>query len=273
MLEPEADGFRNYLPGSCACRPRSCWSTGRSCSGLTAPEMTVLVGGLRVLGANHGERGHGVLHRAPGPADQRLLRQPARHDQRLEGGRRQRRRGISSAPTARAASETLARDPHRPGVRLQLASCARSPRSMPRRATSEKFVQRLRQGLDQGDERRPVRSWQGHRALTRDTPAGDIPLCRHKSPVPGMAGGGVFSARDRPVLAVPRRLRSAAPQRQPSRAGRFHGMRRKKVAIPHHPVAPANNKPAPTNPDSSTNSGAIKEARITPASTSPPATI
>ena len=32
VLEPVADGFRNYLQGQdCACRPRSCWSTGRSC--------------------------------------------------------------------------------------------------------------------------------------------------------------------------------------------------------------------------------------------------
>ena len=32
--------------------------------GLSVPEMTVLLGGLRVLGANHGERGHGALHQA-----------------------------------------------------------------------------------------------------------------------------------------------------------------------------------------------------------------
>ena len=37
------------------CRPSSCWSTGPTCSALSAPEMTVLVGGLRVLGANTGQ--------------------------------------------------------------------------------------------------------------------------------------------------------------------------------------------------------------------------
>ena len=52
---------------------------------LTAPEMTVLVGGLRVLGANAGGTRHGVFTDRPGDADQRLLRQPARHRHRVEG--------------------------------------------------------------------------------------------------------------------------------------------------------------------------------------------
>ena len=47
---------------------------------LTAPEMTVLVGGLRVLGANAGSSKHGVFTKQPGHADERLLRQPARHE-------------------------------------------------------------------------------------------------------------------------------------------------------------------------------------------------
>ena len=62
-LEPKADGFRNYLGKGNRCRPSTCWSTGRTCSTLTAPEMTVLVGGLRVLGANYRQSAHGVLHR------------------------------------------------------------------------------------------------------------------------------------------------------------------------------------------------------------------
>ena len=46
---------------------------------LTGPEMTVLVGGLRVLGANAGGSKHGVFTKKPGTLTQRLLRQPARH--------------------------------------------------------------------------------------------------------------------------------------------------------------------------------------------------
>ena len=47
---------------------------------LTGPEMTVLVGGLRVLGANAGGSKHGVFTKTAGDADQRLLRQSARHE-------------------------------------------------------------------------------------------------------------------------------------------------------------------------------------------------
>ncbi len=53
---------------------------------LTAPEMTVLVGGLRVLDANVGESQHGVFTKRPGHADERLLRQPARHGHGVESG-------------------------------------------------------------------------------------------------------------------------------------------------------------------------------------------
>ena len=52
---------------------------------LTAPEMTVLVGGMRALGANYGAVSARRLHRPAGDVDQRLLRQPARHGHRVEG--------------------------------------------------------------------------------------------------------------------------------------------------------------------------------------------
>ena len=55
---------------------------------LTAPEMTVLVGGLRVLGANVAASAHGVFTDAARDADQRLLRQPARHGHGVERRRR-----------------------------------------------------------------------------------------------------------------------------------------------------------------------------------------
>ena len=65
-LEPTADGFRNFL-GKGHRLPAEYLLVDRSnLLGLTAPEMTVLVGGLRVLGANHGERGHGHLTKRSG---------------------------------------------------------------------------------------------------------------------------------------------------------------------------------------------------------------
>src|SRR5262249_50726148 len=64
-LEPTADGFRNYLP-----RPHRLSAAellvGRAqLLTLTAPELTVLVGGLRGLGANAGKSPHGVLTKRP----------------------------------------------------------------------------------------------------------------------------------------------------------------------------------------------------------------
>ena len=65
-LEPTADGFRNYYgPGNRL--PPECLLVDRAnLLGLDAPEMTVLVGGLRVLGANTGRSPRGVFTRKPG---------------------------------------------------------------------------------------------------------------------------------------------------------------------------------------------------------------
>ncbi len=65
-LELKADGFRNYLAKGFS-RPAEHLLVDRAqLLSLTAPEMTVLVGGLRVLGANHGESKHGVFTDRPG---------------------------------------------------------------------------------------------------------------------------------------------------------------------------------------------------------------
>ena len=53
VLEPTADGFRNYLEGRSATARRVPARRPREPADADAPEMTVLVGGLRVLGANH----------------------------------------------------------------------------------------------------------------------------------------------------------------------------------------------------------------------------
>ena len=66
VLEPRADGFRNYLlPGS-KLQPETLLVDRAYMLNLSAPEMTVLVGGLRVLGANHAGAQHGVLTDRPG---------------------------------------------------------------------------------------------------------------------------------------------------------------------------------------------------------------
>ncbi|KGM33110.1 catalase/peroxidase HPI [Inquilinus limosus] len=66
-LEPKADGFRNYLSsGTHLLPPEELLVDRAQLLTLTAPELTVLVGGLRVLGANAGNSPHGVFTRRPG---------------------------------------------------------------------------------------------------------------------------------------------------------------------------------------------------------------
>ena len=64
-LEPLADGFLNYLSGKQRLSPEELLVDRAQLLKLTAPEMTVLVGGLRVLGANHGNTKYGVLSKRP----------------------------------------------------------------------------------------------------------------------------------------------------------------------------------------------------------------
>jgi len=65
-LEPKADGFRNYVHGKQRLSPEELLIDKAQLLRLTAPEMTVLVGGLRVLGANAGKSAHGVFTKQPG---------------------------------------------------------------------------------------------------------------------------------------------------------------------------------------------------------------
>jgi catalase-peroxidase len=64
-LEPTADGFRNYLRGTQRLSAEELLVDRAQLLTLTAPEMTVLVGGLRVLGANTGRSMHGVFTKRP----------------------------------------------------------------------------------------------------------------------------------------------------------------------------------------------------------------
>jgi catalase-peroxidase len=66
VLEPSADGFRNYFRAGDKRRPEELLIDRASLLGLTAPELTVLIGGLRVLGATTGQVAHGVLTADPG---------------------------------------------------------------------------------------------------------------------------------------------------------------------------------------------------------------
>jgi catalase-peroxidase len=94
VLEPSADGFRNYLTDKQLMMPEEALVDKAQLLTLTAPEMTVLVGGLRVLGANAGGSKHGVFTKRPETLtndffvnllDMRTKWQPAGSDGAYEG--------------------------------------------------------------------------------------------------------------------------------------------------------------------------------------------
>ncbi|CAI3800748.1 Catalase-peroxidase [Pseudomonas sp. MM223] len=66
VLEPLADGFRNFTKARYSVKAEKLLLDKAQLLTLTAPELTVLIGGLRVLGANHGDSKHGVFTDKPG---------------------------------------------------------------------------------------------------------------------------------------------------------------------------------------------------------------
>jgi catalase-peroxidase len=66
VLEPVADGFRNYVKGKYSVPAEALLVDKAQLLTLTAPEMTVLIGGMRVLNANYGQTRHGVFTQRPG---------------------------------------------------------------------------------------------------------------------------------------------------------------------------------------------------------------
>ncbi len=65
VMEPKADGFRNYVKGKYSVSAEELLLDRAQLLTLTAPEMTVLVGGMRVLNANYGQSQHGVFTKQP----------------------------------------------------------------------------------------------------------------------------------------------------------------------------------------------------------------
>jgi catalase-peroxidase len=65
VLEPKADGFRNYLKAGLSVPAEELLLDRAQLLGLTAPEMTVLIGGMRVLACNYGQSKHGIFTHKP----------------------------------------------------------------------------------------------------------------------------------------------------------------------------------------------------------------
>ena len=154
-LEPKADGFRNYVADGYTRRLEDALVDKANLLALTAPEMTVLVGGMRVLDANQRRLAARRVHEAAWRTDQRLLREPARHGHAVAGGLRgpQHLRG----PRPRQRRARVDGDLGRPGVRIELPA-ARHRGGLRRGRRQGEIRERLRRGLGQGDEPGPLRA-------------------------------------------------------------------------------------------------------------------
>jgi catalase-peroxidase len=118
FLEPIADGFRNYLKTRYRVPAEQLLIDKAQLLTLTAPEMTVLIGGLRVLNTNVGKTAHGVFTTRP----EALTNDFFTHllDMGWNGNRCRRPMRSLKVATARPASQ-VDRNPRRSGVRFQRA--------------------------------------------------------------------------------------------------------------------------------------------------------
>ena len=156
VMEPAADGFRNYLKTKHSVKTEELLLDRAPLLGLSAPEMTVLVGGLRVLGANYRDAPEGVFTNRKGQLTNDFFVNLLDNDTFWEvvddsgdeefigydrGGKQEKWRAtrtdliFGSNSQLRATRRGLCREGQRGEVRP-----------------------RLHQGLDQGDERRSLRS-------------------------------------------------------------------------------------------------------------------
>ncbi len=108
-----------------ACRASICSIDRANLLGLSAPEMTVLLGGLRALGVTHKGTKQGVLTDRPGRADERLLRQPARAGRDVAAARPR----VGDVRGDRRRPRQVDRHARRPRVRLELRT-ARARRGL-----------------------------------------------------------------------------------------------------------------------------------------------
>ena len=149
VLEPKADGFRNYLKTRYAASAEELLVDKAQLLTLTAPEMTVLVGGMRVLNTNFGHTRHGVFTRKPGSAHQRLLHKPARHGHGMEGGIERRRR--VRGPRSQDWRSQVDRHACRSHLRFECPAPG-SGRGLRKRGRAGEVCPGLRGSLDQSDE-------------------------------------------------------------------------------------------------------------------------
>ncbi len=149
VLEPIADGFRNYLKGKYTVPAEALLIDKAQLLTLTAPEMTVLIGGMRVLNTNAGRSRHGVFTKRPEALtndffvnllDMSTEWKPVSKDADVFEGR-----------DCKTGELQVDRHACRPGLWFELPT-PRPGGSLRKFRRPEEVRPRLRRGLEQGDE-------------------------------------------------------------------------------------------------------------------------
>jgi catalase-peroxidase len=138
VLEPRADGFRNYLSNKFSVKTEELLIDRAALLGLSAPEMTALVGGLRVLGANHANRSHGVFTNRVGQLTNDFFVNLLDMDTSGKPLKAARMRNLSAIPAAVAPNAGARRVPTSSSAPTR--NCAQWPKSMRRKGNEQKFV-------------------------------------------------------------------------------------------------------------------------------------
>ena len=148
-LEPVADGFRNYQKARFAVPAEVLLIDRAQLLTLTAPEMTVLVGGLRVLGANVAASKHGVFTRKPGTLTNDFFVNLL--DMNTEWKATSEAKDVLRRPRSQDGRGQVDRHPCRPGVRFELAA-AGAGRGLRQLGCEQEVRRGLPGRLGQGDE-------------------------------------------------------------------------------------------------------------------------
>ena len=149
-LEPKADGFRNYVRSDAKLPAEYLLVDKANLLNLSAPELTVLVGGLRVLGANTAASTDGVLTERPGQLTNDFF------VNLLDLGTVWSPTGSNDRFETSVGRPGLDGHPGRPGLRVELRA-ARSRRGLRQRRCAGEVRPRLRGRLGEGHGARPVR--------------------------------------------------------------------------------------------------------------------
>ena len=154
VLEPRADGFRNYARAGEKAPLEHLLVERAYLLGVTAPELTVLVGGLRALGANHGGSKHGVFTDKPGVLTNDFFVNLL--DMSTEWKPSETAENVYEGHDRASGAAEVDRDRDRPCVRVELgAACV--GRGLRTGRLQGQVRGGLRRGVGQGDEQRSVR--------------------------------------------------------------------------------------------------------------------